>query len=331
MNLRENVMAIYNGEQPEYYGDLMAAVEFVLDPVFVRDAFIPQDGEEHKDSWGTVKVFLPSAPGPHPHLTEENIVIKDIEKWEEQLVVPSIKDLDWSEVKLQAASINRDEKLVCAFSPGGLFERSHFLMGVEYALINYLEYPDEMKALLRKIADYKIEYIQKVAEECQPDIIFYHDDWGTKQNTFLPPRVWRDIIKPLQKEISDTIHACGMIYMHHADCICQPIVEDMVEIGVDIWQGVIPQNDIVEIQRITKGKLAMIGGIDGPKIDIENITEEAIRAEVRRAVDTYCPGGRFFPSIPNGICFREWNNSIVVDELASYGRKFAQENPIKKS
>ncbi|UWG96661.1 methyltransferase [Dehalobacter sp. DCM] len=331
MNLRENVMAIYNRKQPDYYGDLMAALEFVIDPVFERDGMIPQDGKEHKDSWGTVKMFLPGSPGAHPHLTPENIVIKDIEKWEEQLVVPTIDDLDWSKARAQAASIKRDEKLAAIFSPGGLFERSHFLMGFENALMSYMEYPDEMKALLRKIADYKIAFIRKVAEECHPDIIFYHDDWGSKQNLLLPPRVWRDIIKPLQKEIADTIHDCGMIYMHHADCICQPIVQDMVEIGVDVWQGVIAQNDIVEIQRITQGKMALVGGIDGPKIDIENITEEAIRAEVRRAIDTYCPAGRFYPSIPNGVCFREWNNQIVMDELASYGKKYAQEHPIANS
>ena len=65
-------------------------------------------------------------------------------------------------------------------------------------------------------------------------------------------------------------------------------------------------------------------------IVIENITEEQIRQEVRRAIDTYCPAGRFYPSIPNGVCFRPWNNSIVMDELASYGRKFAQEHPITK-
>ena len=57
--------------------------------------------------------------------------------------------------------------------------------------------------------------------------------------------------------------------------------------------------DMVAIQRITGGKLAMVGGIDGPKIDIENIIEEQIRQEVRRAIDTYCPAGRFYPSIPN--------------------------------
>ena len=116
--------------------------------------------------------------------------------------------------------------------------------------------------------------------------------------------------------------------MHHADCICQPIVQDMVELGIDVWQGVIPQNDIPEIQRLTEGKLAMVGGVDGPKIDVENITEEAIRAEVRRAIDTYCPAGRFYPSIPNGVCFLPWNNEIYRDELEKYGREFAQKHPI---
>lgn len=73
----------------------------------------------------------------------------------------------------------------------------------------------------------------------------------------------------------------------------------------------------------------MVGGIDGPKVDIENITEEAIREEVRRAIDTYCQGGRFYPSIPNGVCYREWNNSIVMDELAIYGKEYAEKHPIK--
>ena len=327
MKLRENAMAIYNRRQPDYYFDMMDALELIPDPVLMGD-LCPQDGQEHKDSWGTVYIFKPGAPGAHPHVTPENAVIKDIEKWEEQLTVPDLDHLDWTEAVRAAEAVNRKEKFVGFMCAGGLFERSHHLMGMETALINYMEYPEEMAALLRVIADYKIKYIRLVAEKIHPDIIFYHDDWGSKQNLFLPPRVWRAIIKPLQKEIADTIHECGMIYIHHADCICQPIVTDMVEIGVDIWQGVIAQNDIVEIQKITEGKLAMIGGIDGPKIDIENITEEEIRGEVRRAIDTYCPAGRFYPGIPNGICFREWNNEIAMDELKKYGKQFAQEHPV---
>ena len=72
----------------------------------------------------------------------------------------------------------------------------------------------------------------------------------------------------------------------------------------------------------------MIGGIDGPAIDIASITEEQIRGEVRRAIDTYCPAGRFYPSIPNGRCFRDWNNGIAMDEMRRYGVEWAKKHPI---
>ena len=37
MTPRENMMAIYQGQQPDYYGDFMPALQFVPDPVFLRD------------------------------------------------------------------------------------------------------------------------------------------------------------------------------------------------------------------------------------------------------------------------------------------------------
>lgn len=329
MTPRENMMAIYNGEQPDYYGDLMDAIVLLPDPVLMG-GIVPQDGEDHLDQWGVTWNFKPGAPGQHPVINDDNVVIKDIEKWEEYVKFPSLENLDWSLAKQVEAGVDRKENFVGIMFAGGLFERSHFLMGMAEALMNYIEYPDEMADLLRKIADWKIEYIRQMAREVHPDIIFYHDDWGSKTNVFLPPRVFREIIKPLQTEIAEVIHECGMIYMHHSDCICQPYVEDMVEIGIDIWQGVIAQNDIAEIQRITKGKLAMVGGIDGPAIDLPNVSDDQIRAEVHRVIDSFCPAGRFFPGIPNGVCYNERNNNVYRDEMAKYGRQFAQEHPVVK-
>lgn len=327
MTPRENAMAVYNRKQPDYYGDFMDTLDFVRDPVLAQRS-IPQDGREHEDAWGTVYCFPPGAPGGHPVVNEHNAVVKDVTKWKEQIRIPPLKGLNWSDAEAYAKKVNRSEKFCAITSGGGLFERSHLLMGMQNAFISYMEHPDAMAEMLRAIADYKIEYLKLAAKYIKPDIVFYHDDWGSKQNVFLPPKLWRQIIKPLHAEIVKTAHECGIMFMHHADCICQPLVTDMVEMGIEIWQGVIPQNDIVEIQRVTEGKLAMVGGIDGPAIDVENITEEEIRAEVRRAFDTYCPAGRFYPSIPNGCCFRERNNRIYRDELEVYGRKWAQEHPI---
>ncbi len=327
MTPRENAMAIFECRQPDTYTDFMTSLAFVIDPIFGRDS-IPRDGQIHKDSWGTPFLFKKDAPGAHPMFDDETAVIRDITKWKEQLTVPTFDGLDWSAAQAREKQVDREKNFCAFFCTRGLFERSHHLMGMQNALVNYMLYPEEMAALLRVIADYKIETIKQVAAHLHPDVIFYHDDWGSKQNVFLPPDLWRELIKPLHTEIVKTAHDCGILFVHHADCICQPIVKDMVEMGIDIWQGVIPQNDIVEIQRITEGKLPMIGGIDGPAIDIANITEEAIRAEVRRAIDTYCPAGRFYPAIPNSRCYREWNNSIAHDEMDRYGVEWAQKHPI---
>ena len=326
MNQRENMTAILEGRQQDYYGNFFNAVKIVSDPIRMADV-CPADGQEHRDSWGTTCIRLPDAPGKHPHITDENKVVKDIEKWREQLVIPPVQGLDWSKAKAEVEALDRNETFVMFWSAQGLFERSHFLMGMEDAFCAYLEDPDEMTAMLRAIADFKIASIREAYEQIRPDIVYFHDDWGSKQNLFLPPEVWREVIKPLHAEIVQATHDLGMMFIHHADCICEPLVEDMVEMGIDAWQGVIPQNDIVAIQRRTGGKLAMIGGVDSAAIDTEEATEEEIRAEVRRCIDEYCPAGRFFPALTSHL-FHKRNSDIALEELASYGRAWAAAHPV---
>lgn len=326
---KQNALAIMNGEQPDYYDDITKAMGLIrVDHSYKMDFVVP-DGEIHQDSWGVSFQTVPGSPGQHPIATPELLVIKDIENWEKDVVVPDLEAFDWSEAKAAADQVDRDEYFVTAFMPGGLFERSHHLMGFENALINYLTYEEEMAALLRVIADQRIAHINKVAEVYQPEMLFYQDDWGSKLNVFLPPDLWRRLIKPLHTEIVAAAHAHNMIFVHHADCYVQPLIPDFLDMEIDVWQGAIPQNDIVEIQRIVDGKMAIQGGIDGPVIDQEGVDEEIIRAEVRRAIDTYCPAGYFFSGLPNVRCNFERCQDIMRDEIETYGTKWAQEHPIK--
>ena len=87
----------------------------------------------------------------------------------------------------------------------------------------------------------------------------------------------------------------GVIVMHHADSFCEPIVEDMVEIGVDIWQGVLPQNDIPKIQKQLDGRMVLMGGLEASVVDRADSTEEEIRADVRRALRRLRPRRPLYP------------------------------------
>ena len=93
----------------------------------------------------------------------------------------------------------------------------------------------------------------------------------------------------------------------------------MAELGVDIWQGVLPTNDIPKLKKQLGGRMTLMGGIDS-KVDRVDATEEEIRAEARRACEAYSEGGYFIPCISYGgegtIYPRVYD--ILSDEIAKF-------------
>ena len=120
------------------------------------------------------------------------------------------------------------------------------------------------------------------------------------------------------------MHDHGVLIVHHSDSFCEPIVEDMIDLHIDVWQGVLPQNDIVKLQNQLQGRLTLMGGIDAAVVDRADSTEEEIRAEVRRACETYGKNGYFIPSITYGGpgCIHPEADKIIDDEIDCCSKEF---------
>lgn len=326
MNKKENWLRLMKNDQPGWIGlpwEPFAGFffeSFIGDPIQLA-AMGPAAPGYFKDQWGTTWHML-EGHFPNPYITDENKVVKDITHWRDYVTFPPLDGHDWSQTEAFVNALNREETMIIPLIAGGLFERSHYLMGFEDALCAYLEEPEHMYDLIGAIADWKIEHLRQVIDRLQPEVIHYHDDWGCKTNVFLPPEVWRKIIKPHHKRIVDFVKSKGTIMMHHSDSFCEPLVEDMAELGIDIWQGVIPQNDIVKLQKQLGGRMALMGGIDAQVIDKPEADEQVIRGEVRRCIDTYCPQGNFIPCIPNLIPIFPQVKEIYEDELLNYGKAY---------
>lgn len=254
------------------------------------------------DKWGTTIMFPEDAPGPMPHVTNENKVLPDVTEWRKYVKVPDIENGvvgNWDECLASAAEVDRSENLILGFMGTGIFEQCHYLMGFEDTLMNLLAEPDDMQELIAEIAEYRFKYAKLLVDNFKPDVIVSHDDWGSKESLFMKPETWRFYFKEHYRRIYSYMRENGVIVMHHADSYCEPIVEDMAEIGIDIWQGALPSNNIPKIQEQLQGRMVLMGGIDSV-IDRADATEEEIRKEVRRACDTYAKGGGFIPSITYG-------------------------------
>lgn len=329
MNKKENWLRTMRNDNPEWIPKPWEAFQgiapgqiFFFDPIMgsLFPKFVPD--VPYKDVWGVEWILQTGAPASIPIVTNENKVIKDITCWRDFVKFPALDGFDWSGVKAAAAAVDRNEYMIMPMIVTGIFELSHNLMGFEDDLCNMLLEPEAMNDLFSALADWKIGHIERVIENIKPDVIHYHDDWGNKSNLFMSPETWRALIKPHQKRIVDCVKSYGVIFMHHADCICEPIAEDMAEIGIDIWQGVIPQNDIVSIQKKLKGRMAIMGGIDAQLIDTPDFDESVIRREVRRCIDAYYPQGSFIPCIPNISAIYPEVDRIYLDEIEAYGREF---------
>ena len=314
-----------DGQPPRQLKQYEALHLVLTDPVnaFLRGSRVK--GSVSKDRWGTTILFPADAPGATPHITATDKVCPDVTHWRDYVHAPDLEANcreGWEECAVKARETAGDERLVCGFMGTGIFEQTHFLMGFEDTLTGFYEHPDEMHELIEYITEYRLQYVKMLIEGLKPDAIFSHDDWGAKEALFMKPEMWREFYKEPYRRFYGYIRDQGCIAIHHADSFLAHIVEDMVEVGIQCWQGVLPENNIPALQKQLNGRMILMGGI-GAAIDRPDSTEAEIRPYVQRALQTYCPGGHFIPSITYGIMGTVFKHvdPFIDDEIDRYNQK----------
>ncbi len=114
-----------------------------------------------------------------------------------------------------------------------IYERVHFLRGLENTWADIYEEPENLGRLLDILADMSIEIIKKYAEEGFDGYIFC-DDWGLQNQLMIPPSKWRELWKPRYARIFDACHKHGMFAFLHSCGYIVEILDDLIEIGLDV-------------------------------------------------------------------------------------------------
>lgn len=323
---KQNLLETLKGGHPDRLCNSFTMLKGIPgDPVFklVRGNRIR--GTNSYDQWGTYIMFPEDAPAAVPFVTEENQVIRDVTRWRDYVKVPDLagKCADgWEEAIAAKAAIDQEQYLTMTVMGTGIFEQLHMLMTFEDTLVNLLLEPEAMTELIDVICEYRLTYMKLIVEHLHPDLICSHDDWGSKTGLFFSVETWRELFKEPYRRLYDYLHENGVIVMHHGDSFMEPLVEDMAEIGVDIWQGVLPTNDIAAISEKVGDRMLLMGGIDSV-VDRPDATEEEIRAETRRALDAYGHLKGYWPGMTYGGPGSLYPHvePIIIDEINRYNKE----------
>jgi corrinoid protein of di/trimethylamine methyltransferase len=328
MTPRENFLELLKRDgRPDRVLDQYEAINLVLyDPINAYLRGNRKRGVTSRDRWGTVIDWPEDAPGAMPHVTDDTKVIKDITHWRDYVHVPDIHanvQTGWEECRAKAhAADPNHEKLLTGFMGTGIFEQCHFLIPFADVLAYLYEYPDEMHDLIETITEYRLQYVKELIDGLHPDAILSHDDWGAKDALFFRPEMWREFFKEPYERFYGYIRSRGVIAIHHADSYLVPILDDMAEIGIQVWQGALPENNIPEVLGHMDGRLVLMGGI-GAAIDRADAGEEEIRAYVRNVLNQDCPYGHFIPCITYGVPGTVFPqvDPVIDDEIRKYNEE----------
>ncbi|QSX08462.1 uroporphyrinogen decarboxylase [Alkalibacter rhizosphaerae] len=307
---RQNLLETIRGGNPDRFVNQYEAFMctdaiygmIMGDPISAQGERPMPGGEPKKNAWGVTYAWPENVPAGFPVHDQEHKVIKDITKWKEVVKAPKtdFPPEAWAPFLPAVEAIDRNEVFATAFVAPGIFEQCHHLMGMDDALLNFYEEPEAMHELIDYFTEYELRYAAELVKYYKPDCIFHHDDWGSSTNSFLSPAMFEEFIVPAYKKIYGFYKENGVeLIVHHSDSYAANLVPYMIEVGIDIFQGCIPTNNVPELIKKYGGQISFMGNLDSAVVDTEDWTDESIEAEVRQSIEK-CGKHYYIPCIAQG-------------------------------
>ena len=302
LTAKENMREVIRGGNPDRFVNQYEAVALLLHPFMMSSPLLKKGDMNVVNAWGVTNSFPANVPGAFPVHTPDKIVVKDIEEWRKYVKAPSLKFPDelWNICQGMYAAVDGTKAYKATFVAPGLFEQTHHLCSMEEALMNYMEYPDEMHELIKYLTDWEMELARDICDRLHPDAIFHHDDFGSELNSFLRPSIFEDFFLDAYKQIYGYYHDHGVeLIIHHADSYCANLIPIMIEMGIDVWQGCMHSNNVPELIKQYGGRMTFMGEIDNKQVDFEGWTQADCEKAAVNAMES-CGIKYFIPCITQG-------------------------------
>lgn len=303
LTAKENMRQSIIGGTPDRFVNQYEAIKLMFHPQLMHNGGAPTKGIVNTpNAWGVTMSWPENVPGAFPVHTADKIVIKDIEHWQDYVKAPALDfpQEEWDQFAAMYAGVDHEKAFTASFFAPGLFEQVHYLCSMTDALEYYLTYPDEIHDLIKYITEWELKVAEQLCSKLHPEIMFHHDDWGSGTNSFLRPSMFQDFFLDAYKEIYGYYHDHGVEFIvHHSDSYGANIVDTMIEMGIDVWQGCMEVNDVPALVKKYGGKIAFMGDIDNKSVDFTEWSDANNKDVIYRTLDRNTP--KFFiPCIVQG-------------------------------
>jgi uroporphyrinogen decarboxylase len=261
------------------------------------------------DAWGVRRRSVSHEGGTYEEIVEHPLAqVRDVnelqnchwpqpEWWDTEALAQEIAYLD----KLGSYAIALDE----FGDPGGIFEISWYMRGMEQFMVDMVENPDLAQGIMRRVADFYLAMAERVmaAAGDRIDLIWTSDDIAHQHGKLMSLRHWNELIAPHHHRLNQHIHELGARVMYHSFGAVHSFIPGLIEIGVDVLDALQFSADGMdphEIKRAFGDKLCFHGGVD-VQTTLPRESEEGVRKVTRERIGVLGVGGGYILSPTHNI------------------------------
>ncbi|MFP4056145.1 MAG: uroporphyrinogen decarboxylase family protein [Candidatus Brocadiia bacterium] len=180
------------------------------------------------------------------------------------------------------------------------FDPAH-LRGVEQFLMDIHLHPRLVHELIEVAQSYDLPLLRR-AVRAGVDIVVLGDDYADKNAPFMSPRHFEEFFLPGLRRAVDAAHEEGAYVVKHTDGNIMPILDRIVETGIDGLHPLEPAAgmSLAQVRQRYGNRLCLLGNVDcGPLLSWG--TPDQVRAAVAQCLADGAREGAFLLSSSNSI------------------------------
>jgi uroporphyrinogen decarboxylase len=210
---------------------------------------------------------------------------------------PSLGEFDFSHIERQAKAIIQKDMVVTAGHVGLGYQMHNELRGNEAALFDTCD-EAYTTCYVEHVTEFTLRYLKALLEAGKGliEVVRADDDIGTMDRLMISPEAWRKYYKPAWTKAFNLIHSYGAKVWFHSCGYIMPLMEDLIEAGIDCWNpfpAYVKDNDHKRLKdfrkRAGKVRLVLDGGID--QMLFVQGTAEQVRERTKEVLDTFAHDG----------------------------------------
>ncbi|RLB40630.1 MAG: hypothetical protein DRH12_09775 [Deltaproteobacteria bacterium] len=227
--------------------------------------------------------------------------------------------LDFSKF-YQISSLLPEKMKVIAVS-GKIFTLTWMLMGFNNFAMSLIMDEQLVADIFRKVAEIQFQALEEIFEMPHVGAVWVVDDLAFGTGPMISPQAFRDHVFPWYREMAKRCHDNDLLFFMHSDGNLMPLMEDIIDIGVDVLQPIDPTcMDIVEVKRKYGDRLCLVGNVSNELLRSGSAAD--IEERVKYLIENVAPGGGY--CVGSGNSVPDWakfeNYMAMRDATFKYGK-----------